>query len=272
MEEVEDLAGFLKQYDQYDLEEKYKSFLHRIAAKTIEEYLYISIRGMNVEDIRLSKLEVDNLSNSHRDKYLTRRKNILDNFAIKEEDFAMLKEMVDKMDNKTTPHLDYAIKNVLEYATLCKQLKYTYLEAYRDLCGFDHPVTRNDFYVGKKGSIQKLDYKQAIKRLQDILADNYALDGVSFSVVDDPEGVSKVTPNPVQTQSSIDFVLSESSNVTIDVIDLLGNVRYSICNQQFGIGINTVSWQPNETTQNLSMYVRMVNSSGVYQYPVIQTQ
>ena len=59
-------------------------------------------------------------------------------------------------------------------------------------------------------------------------------------------GINSVSPNPVSNDSKITFTVNKTSNVVLDVVDMLGNTVSTVANATYKAGTYSVNW--NATT------------------------
>ncbi len=81
-------------------------------------------------------------------------------------------------------------------------------------------------------------------------------------------GITSVSPNPISSNTTITFGLSESGNIKIDLVDALGNVVASITSGYFGAGQYTEVWNvPNDLASGV-YFIRLTSGTNIYNYPV----
>jgi hypothetical protein len=61
----------------------------------------------------------------------------------------------------------------------------------------------------------------------------------------------EIKPNPVQSLAEIEITMNNSSDVIIDIFDLLGNRIANLCSTQFDTGKHTMYWEPGNITQGV---------------------
>lgn len=85
--------------------------------------------------------------------------------------------------------------------------------------------------------------------------------------------IQNVTPNPVSSRANISFSVMGNNNVTLDVIDNLGNVVAKITDAQFASGNYTIDWNIrglNGIELPSGAYtVRMIAGSAISNFPVV---
>lgn len=65
--------------------------------------------------------------------------------------------------------------------------------------------------------------------------------------------ITKVSPNPISEEATIEFMLSETGNVRLEVVDLFGNVITTIADATFKAGDNELRWDgKSQTGQRLA--------------------
>lgn len=93
-------------------------------------------------------------------------------------------------------------------------------------------------------------------------------DGVAVT----EEGITNVSPNPINNEATVSFVLAQAGDVTIEVLDIFGNVVTTLVNTSFKAGENTINWDgKSETGQRLAdgaYNIRLVSNGNVSTYPV----
>lgn len=67
----------------------------------------------------------------------------------------------------------------------------------------------------------------------------------------------EIFPNPFTSFVNIKFDVQETSRVTLDVVNVKGDVIESITNETLESGIHTYKFSPNETLQESIYYVRL---------------
>lgn len=73
--------------------------------------------------------------------------------------------------------------------------------------------------------------------------------------------LGEVNPNPVNTTATLDFSVSESSNVTIEVYDMTGKVVATLVNGTVNTGNNTVTLNPADFTNGIYQVVMTSGST-----------
>lgn len=60
--------------------------------------------------------------------------------------------------------------------------------------------------------------------------------------------ITKVSPNPVSNNANIEFVLEQAGNVTIEIVDFLGNVVTTVVSEAYPAGQNQLTWDAKSQT------------------------
>lgn len=85
-------------------------------------------------------------------------------------------------------------------------------------------------------------------------------------------GINSVVPNPVSEDSQITFTLDKTSNVTLEVVDMLGNIVSTVANNVYRAGTHSVNWNATTDTglqlTNGAYRVRMVVDGQTSNYPI----
>lgn len=85
-------------------------------------------------------------------------------------------------------------------------------------------------------------------------------------------GINSVSPNPVSNDSKITFTVDKTANVTLDVVDMLGNTVSSVVNNIYNAGTHSVNWNATTDTgmqlTNGAYRVRLTVDGQTSNYPV----
>jgi hypothetical protein len=86
-------------------------------------------------------------------------------------------------------------------------------------------------------------------------------------------GISMVSPNPVNNNSTITYGVTKASDVKLEVVDALGNIITTLVNEYKTIGTYTANWNGNDQSGRVipagGYTVRLVSGSGSTTYPVV---
>jgi len=85
-------------------------------------------------------------------------------------------------------------------------------------------------------------------------------------------GINSVVPNPVSEDSQITFTLDKTANVSLEVVDMLGNTVSHIVNNVYRAGTHSVNWNATTDTglqlTNGAYRVRMIVDGQTSNYPI----
>lgn len=85
--------------------------------------------------------------------------------------------------------------------------------------------------------------------------------------------ITAVSPNPVNTNSSVEFEVLQSSRVTLQVVDMLGNVVATLVNDDLRSGKYNVDWNAADANGNRlangQYMLRLVAGNATSTYPVV---
>jgi len=85
-------------------------------------------------------------------------------------------------------------------------------------------------------------------------------------------GINAVSPNPVTDATQITFTVDKTANVTMEVVDMLGNTVSSVVNNTYKAGTYTVNWNATSDTgvqlTNGAYRVRLTVDGQTSNYPV----
>ncbi|MCX7835708.1 MAG: S8 family peptidase [bacterium] len=108
------------------------------------------------------------------------------------------------------------------------------------------------------------NYSTRAAFLQRVLSQFRGLD-VNLSdqtVVPDDYRISAIYPNPFNSQTSIQFALPRSEQITISVYDVSGRMLQTITSQTFDAGNHTIHWTPNCLASGVYL-VTLTTKSGI---------
>jgi hypothetical protein len=84
--------------------------------------------------------------------------------------------------------------------------------------------------------------------------------------------VTNVSPNPVKTSTNITFNVFETSNVKLEVVDMLGNLVKVLENKMYNPGTFIAEWNGTDNNNNImasgAYQVRLVSDNNVSTYLV----
>lgn len=85
-------------------------------------------------------------------------------------------------------------------------------------------------------------------------------------------GINAISPNPVTDATQITFTVDKTANVTMEVVDMLGNTVSSVVNNTYKAGTYTVNWNATSDTgvqlTNGAYRVRLTVDGQTSNYPV----
>jgi photosystem II stability/assembly factor-like uncharacterized protein len=86
-------------------------------------------------------------------------------------------------------------------------------------------------------------------------------------------GITNVAPNPVNSNSKINFEVLKAGHVKIQIVDALGNVVNNLVDEQLGHGAYSIDWNGTDGNNNElvsgAYQVRMISGSEQSNYPVV---
>jgi hypothetical protein len=85
--------------------------------------------------------------------------------------------------------------------------------------------------------------------------------------------INSVTPNPINENTAVRFSVVRGGNVSIQVVDDLGNVVNTITNAEFPAGVHTVQWDGRDHSgaevSSGHYMIRLVAGTSMSAYPVV---
>lgn len=125
----------------------------------------------------------------------------------------------------------------------------------------------NGFVGTKSGNNYELQINntstKAFVIFQDWNSDVPTLDNFAFG-----NKINTVSPNPVSNEAKINFEVSSSNLVKIEIVDILGNTVATIVNGQYAPGIYNVQWFDADKLSTGSYIVKMTTGINTDSFPV----
>jgi flagellar hook assembly protein FlgD len=99
------------------------------------------------------------------------------------------------------------------------------------------------------------------------------LSSVQISPVASATRISGVSPNPVSSNTTITYEVLNPSYVTLQVVDMLGNVVVNLANDEMSSGSYSIDWNSSDTkgtkVASGQYMVRLSAGSVTSTYPIM---